>query len=95
MSPVQRKYVLGIQSENDIPNILSRLDSEYERFDEIFPSYGTWSLYLSLNSVIIFTVQYNERNTIYTGIGTESCWTDLVAQLHLQLTVAISYVLWK
>ena len=41
MSPVQRKYVLGIQSENDIPNILSRLDCEYERFDEIFPSYGT------------------------------------------------------
>ena len=39
--PVQRKYVLQIQSENDITNILSRLHSEYECFDEIYPSDGT------------------------------------------------------
>ena len=39
--PVQRKYELGIQSENDIANILSRLDCEYVRFDEICPSDGT------------------------------------------------------
>ena len=39
--PVQRKYVLRIQSENDITNILSRLDCEYECFDEIYPSDGT------------------------------------------------------
>ena len=37
-SPVQRKYVIGIQSENDIVYILSRLDCKYERFDEIYPS---------------------------------------------------------
>ena len=40
-SPVQRKYVLGIKSENEIANILSRLDVEYESFDEIYPSDGT------------------------------------------------------
>ena len=39
--PVQCKYVLGIQSENDIVNIVSRLDCEYERFDEVYPSDGT------------------------------------------------------
>ena len=38
---VQCKYVLGIQLENDIANILSRLDCEYERFDKIYPSDGT------------------------------------------------------
>ena len=41
-SPVQRKHVLGIQSENNIANILSRLDCEYELFDEIYHSDGTW-----------------------------------------------------
>ena len=40
-SPVQHKYVLQIQSENDITNILSRLDCEYEHFDKIYPSDGT------------------------------------------------------
>ena len=40
-SPVQRKYVLGIKSENEIANILSRLDVEYESFDESYPSDGT------------------------------------------------------
>ena len=40
-SPVQRKYVLRIQSEKDIANIFSKLDCEYERFDEIYPSDGT------------------------------------------------------
>ena len=48
-SPVQRKYVLRIRSENDIANILSRLDCEYERFDEIYPSDDTWSLYYSIS----------------------------------------------
>ena len=40
-SPIQRKYVLGIQSENDIANILSRFYCEHERFDEIYPTDGT------------------------------------------------------
>ena len=40
-SPVQRKYVLGIKSENEIANVLSMLDVEYESFDEIYPSDGT------------------------------------------------------
>ena len=40
-SPVQCTYVLQIQSEKDIANIFSRLDCEYERFDEIYPSDGT------------------------------------------------------
>ena len=33
----------------------------------------------------------------YAGVGTGSCWTDLVAQLQLDLkfTLAISYVSWK
>ena len=36
-SSVQRKYVLRIQSENDIANMLPRLGCKYGRFDEIYP----------------------------------------------------------
>ena len=39
-SPVQRRYVLQIHTKNDIANILSWLDCEYERFGEIYPSDG-------------------------------------------------------
>ena len=93
--PAQRKYLLGIQSENVTANILSRLDYESERFDEIYYSGSIWSLYLSLQSVVIFTVQHDERNKLYMEVGTEHCWTDLVTHLHLQFTLAISYVFWK
>ena len=57
-SPVQRKYVLSIHWKNDIANIFARLNCKYERFDDIYPSDDTWSLYLSLHSAIIFTVQH-------------------------------------
>ena len=43
-SHVQCKYVLQIHIENDITNILSRLDYEYEAFDEIYPSDVNWWL---------------------------------------------------
>ena len=39
MSPVQRKYVIEILSENDFANIFSRFACE--RFDEIYSSDGT------------------------------------------------------
>ena len=39
MSPVQRTYVIEIQSENDFANILSRFACE--RFGEIYSSDGT------------------------------------------------------
>lgn len=42
MSPVQRTYVIEIQSENDFANILSRFACE--RFGEIYSSDGTWKL---------------------------------------------------
>ena len=45
-SHVQCKYVLQIHIENDITNILSRLDYEYEAFGEIYPSDGNWWLQL-------------------------------------------------
>ena len=35
------KYLLGIPTENDIANILSKLDCKYRRFDKIYPSDGT------------------------------------------------------
>ena len=35
------KYLLGIQTENDIANILSKLDCKYRRFGKIYPSDGT------------------------------------------------------
>ena len=38
--PVQRRYVSQIHKENDTANIISRLDCEYERFGEIYPSDG-------------------------------------------------------
>lgn len=43
-SPIQRKYVLHIHTENDIANILSRLDCKYERLGEIYPSDDKWWL---------------------------------------------------
>ena len=43
-SHVQCKYVLQIHIENDITNILSRLDYEYEAFGEIYPSDVNWWL---------------------------------------------------
>ena len=94
-SLVQCKYVLQTQSEEDIANIHSRLDCEYERFDESYPSDDTLSLYLSLQSVILFTAQHDERNKLYTEVGIGSCWTDQVGQLHLKFTLAVSYVLWN
>ena len=39
MSPVQRKYVIEILSENDFANIFSRFACE--RFGEIYSSDGT------------------------------------------------------
>ena len=39
-SPVQRRYVLQIHTENDIANIHPRLDCEYEYFGEMYPSDG-------------------------------------------------------
>ena len=36
-SPVQPRYFLQNHKENDIANIMSRLDCELERFDEIYP----------------------------------------------------------
>ena len=38
--PAQHRYVLQIHTENEIANTLSRLDCEYERFDEIYPCDG-------------------------------------------------------
>ena len=35
------------------------------------------------------------RERLYAGLGAGSCWADLVAQLHLQFTLDISYVIWK
>ena len=42
MSPVQRKYVIEILSENDFANIFSRFACE--RFGEIYSSDGTCKL---------------------------------------------------
>ena len=99
-SPVQRKDVLGIQTENDTASKISELDCEYERFDEIYRSNDTWSLHLSLHSVIIFTVQHDDRNKLYMEGGTRSYCTpsntlnaDLVTHLHLQFTLVMSFVL--
>ena len=36
--PLQRRYVLQIHKENDIANILSRLDCDCQRFGEIYLS---------------------------------------------------------
>ena len=55
-SPIQRRCILGIQSENDIANIFSKLDCEFDCFHKIYPCDGTSSLYLSLHSVIIFKI---------------------------------------
>ena len=84
-SPVQRKYALQIQSEKDIANILSRLDCEYERFDEIYPrdmTLGHSICHYNPSSYLKYR-QHDKRNKLYTEVGTGSCWTDLVAQLHL------------
>ena len=35
-SSAKCRYILQIQTENDIANILSQLDCEYERFGEIY-----------------------------------------------------------
>ena len=43
-SPLQRRYISQIHTENDIENILSLLECECERFSKIYPSGGSWWL---------------------------------------------------